>query len=78
LDHGMEDTATEAQVLSTWREQEVRVTLLDDESAVGRLKGVTDRAIIIEDDEDRSILCPWSAVKMEKESPAQPMGCGNG
>ncbi len=39
MDHGMEDTATEAQMLSAWREQEVRLTLLEDKSAVGRLKG---------------------------------------
>ena len=75
MDHGMEDTATEAQVLSAWREQEVRVTLLDDKSAVGRLKGVTQRAIIIEDAEERSILCPWSAViKMEIEKPRTSYG----
>ena len=75
MDHGMEDTATEAQVLSAWREQEVRLTFLDDKSAVGRLKGVTERAIIIEDKEERSILCPWSAViKMEKEEPRTAHG----
>ena len=71
----MEDTATEAQVLSAWREQEVRLTFLDDKSAVGSLKGVTERAIIIEDKEERSILCPWSAViKMEKEVPRTAHG----
>jgi hypothetical protein len=71
----LQDMGTEKQVLVGWREDKVRVTLLANETAEGRIKAVTERAITVEEDEGHSILCPWSAViKVEEHSPRRAYG----
>ncbi len=57
-----EDQATEKQVLAAWREEEVRATLVGADEARGKIKAVTERSIILEDNKGRSFLCPWSAI----------------
>jgi hypothetical protein len=70
-----EDQATEEQVLAAWREEEVRVTLVGADEARGKIKAVTERSIILEDNKGRSILCPWSAIlKIQKYEPGKPYG----
>ena len=39
-----EDIGTEKQLLTAWREEKVRVSLLGNETAEGRIKAVTERA----------------------------------
>ena len=73
----LQDMGTEKQVLMGWREEKVRVALLGNETAEGRIKAVTERAIIVEDDMGRSVLFPWSAViKIEKAKPRTAGGVG--
>ncbi len=70
-----EDLTTEKQVLAAWREEEARVTLVGAESARGKIKAVTERSLVLEDDKGRSILCPWSAiVKIQKYEPGKGYG----
>ena len=70
-----QDQTTEKQVLAAWREEEARVTLVGAESAWGKIKAVTERSIILEDNKGRTILCPWSAiVKIEKYEPRRAYG----
>ena len=57
-----EDQATEEQVLAAWREEEARVMLVERDDVRGKIKAVTERSIILEDNNGRSILCPWSAI----------------
>jgi hypothetical protein len=53
------------------------VALLGNETAEGRIKAVTERAIIVEDDMGRSVLFPWSAViKIEEAKPRTAGGVG--
>jgi len=73
----LQDMGTEKQVLMGWREEKVRVALLGNETAEGRIKAVTERAIIVEDDMGRSVLFPWSAViKIEEAKPRTARGVG--
>jgi hypothetical protein len=57
-----EDQATEKQVLAAWREEEARVILVQGDDVRGKIKAVTERSVILEDNKGRSILCPWSAI----------------
>ena len=73
----LQDMGTEKQVLMGWREEKVRVALLGNETAEGRIKAVTERAIIVEDDMGRSVLFPWTAViKIEEAKPRAARGVG--
>jgi hypothetical protein len=73
----LQDMGTEKQVLVGWREEKVRVALLGNETAEGRIKAVTERAIIVEDDMGRGVLFPWSAViKIEEAKPRTARGVG--
>ena len=73
----LQDMGTEKQALVGWREEKVRVSLLGNETGEGRIKAVTERAIIVEDDMGRSILFPWSAViKIEEAKPRTAGGVG--
>lgn len=73
----LQDMGTEKQVLAAWREERVRVTLVGNENAVGRIKAVAERAVTVEDEKGRSVLCPWSAViKIEEEKPRTAGGVG--
>ncbi len=70
-----QDQAPEKQVLAAWREEEARVILVGADRARGKIKAVTERSIILEDNKGRSILCPWSAiVKIQKYEPGKPYG----
>jgi hypothetical protein len=72
-----EDIETEKQLLTAWREEKVRVSLLGNETAEGQIKAVTERAIIVEDDMGRSVLFPWTAViKIEEAKPRTARGVG--
>jgi len=73
----LQDMGTEKQVLVGWREEKVRVALLGNETVEGRIKAVTERAIIVEDDMGRSVLFPWTAViKIEEAKPRTARGVG--
>ena len=72
-----QDIAIEKHLLAGWREQEVQVDvrLLTDRHARGKIKAVTERAIIVEDDKGRSVLCPWSAIEtIEEHRPGRAYG----
>ena len=71
----LQDMGTEKQVLVGWREGKVRVTLLGNEKAEGRIIAVTERAVTVENDKGRSVLCPWTAVvKIEEHRPRRAYG----